>query len=59
MAWLPTVYDFEILIEGDAQTDSFASKQPCPHCGRPYRTRSGMLVHINKKHKGFKIDGDI
>jgi hypothetical protein len=51
MAWLPSGYGYDITIEGDAQTDSFASKQACPHCGRLYRTRSGMIFHMSDKHK--------
>ena len=45
------IFNEPIIIADDEPTDSFASKQPCPHCGRLFRTRSGMDVHIGRKHK--------
>jgi hypothetical protein len=59
MVWMPNGHEYEITIEGDAQNDSFASKQPCPHCGRLYRTRSAMIIHIDTKHEGRNADGGI
>ena len=44
-------HGLEIVIEGDGTADGFASKQPCPLCGRLYRTRSGMVAHMGTKHE--------
>jgi uncharacterized C2H2 Zn-finger protein len=50
MTWTPSGYGYDINVEGDDRTDSFYVKQPCPYCGRLYRTRSGVTAHIENKH---------
>lgn len=51
---LDSLAGFEITIEGEGSPDRFHSKQPCPHCGRLFRTKSGLLGHIAAKHKEAK-----